>query len=161
MKLELANQIINDPRYMQLTEALDDIEKNRIFCRHDMEHFLSVARIAVILCNERGIDADTDVIYSAALLHDIGRIAEYTDGTPHDEAGIVIAGEILANTECPEEKKAEILRLIASHRKADAQKSELETVFYLADKKSRACFCCAAREQCNWPEYKRNYEIGV
>ena len=161
MKLELANQIINNPHYARLTGALDDIEKDRIFCRHDMEHFLNVARIAVILCNERGIEADADVIYSAALLHDIGRIAEYTSGTPHDEAGISIAGEILAQTECSEAKKAEILRLVASHRKADAHRSELETVFYLADKKSRSCFCCAAREQCNWPEYKRNYKIGV
>ena len=36
-----------------------------------------------------------ELIYCAALLHDIGRARQYEDGTPHDEAGAAIAGQIL------------------------------------------------------------------
>lgn len=161
MKLEFANLIINNKHYIRLVKQLEELEKDRIFCGHDMEHFLNVARIAVILCCEKGIDADHDVIYSAALLHDIGRVEEYTKGTPHDEAGAAAASEILDETGCPAVKKAAIISLISSHRRGGTEKNDLESVFYEADKKSRLCFCCKAKDQCCWPEHKRNNTIGV
>lgn len=161
MKLELTNKILNNKRYRMLVSELEELEKDRIFCGHDMEHFLSVARIAMLLCAERGIEADSDIIYSAALLHDIGRTEEYRNGTPHDKASAVIASDILDETGCPPDRKAAIISLISAHRTADSGKTELEKIFFRADKKSRLCFCCKAKEQCNWQEEKRNYDIGV
>lgn len=161
MKLELTNKIIKNEHYLRLVSELKELEKDRIFCKHDMEHFLNLARIAVIICSECSIDYDADIIYAAALLHDIGRVEEYHSGIPHDEASVVIASEILDETGCSAEKKAEIIRLIASHRTAESGKTELEKIFYRADKKSRLCFCCDAADECNWPEYKRNNDIGV
>ncbi|MBP3272066.1 MAG: HD domain-containing protein [Ruminococcus sp.] len=161
MKLRLTNLIINNERYKQLVSQLETLENGRIFCGHDMEHFLSVARIAVILCEENDIKADRDIIYSAALLHDIGRTEEYINGTPHDKASAEIADKILDEIECPEEKKMEIIDLILSHRCPDGEKSALAKVFYTADKRSRMCFCCKAQNECNWPEYKKNNKIGV
>ena len=161
MKLELANKIIDNKRYRMLVKELEELEKDRIFCGHDMEHFLNVARIAVILCAESGIEADSDIIYSAALLHDIGRTEEYRSGTPHDKASAVIASERLDEVGCPADMKTAITDLISAHRIAESGKTELEKIFFRADKKSRLCFCCKAKEQCNWPEQKRNNEIGV
>ena len=161
MKLELTNKIIKNQRYRMLLKELEELEKDRIFCGHDMEHFLNVARIALILCQENGIEANSDMIYSAALLHDIGRVEEYRSGIPHDKASVVIAGDILSETGCPEDVKREIISLISAHRTAESGKTELEKIFFRADKKSRLCFCCKAQDECNWPEYKRNNEIGV
>ena len=161
MKLEQANRIIKNEHYCALVSEIAELEKDRIFCKHDMEHFLNVARIAVIICSEKGIGADADIIYSAALLHDIGRGEEYRSGIPHDEAGAVIASEILDETGCPAEKKSEIISLISAHRTGEDSKSELERIFFRADKKARLCFCCKAKDECNWSEYKRNNEIGV
>lgn len=161
MKLELTNKILKDHRYRSLVNELEMLEKDRIFCGHDIEHFLNVARIALILCREKGIEADSDIIYAAALLHDIGRVEEYRSGTPHDKASAVIAEDILTGINCPGEMKREIISLISAHRTAESGKTELEKVFFCADKKSRLCFCCKAQAECNWPEYKRNNEIGV
>ena len=161
MKLQLTNRIIKNQRYLAICRRIQEFEKERVFCGHDMEHFLSVARIAMLMCAEEGLSPDPEVIYAAALLHDIGRAEEYTNGTPHDEAGAVIAGEILDELECPQDMKAEIVSLIASHRRAHSERSPLESVFYRADKKSRMCFFCKAADICNWDETKRNNEIGV
>ena len=161
MKLELTNKIIKNKRFRSLVSELEELERDRIFCGHDMEHFLNVARIAVILCKENGIEADCDIIYSAALLHDIGRTEEYRSGTPHDKASAVIAAEILDEINCPPDRKHEIISLISSHRTTDNVKTELETIFYRADKRSRLCFCCKAKDKCNWPDNKKNNDIGV
>lgn len=161
MELEQANRIIKNEHYCRLVSEIAEFEKDRIFCKHDMEHFLNVARIAVIICSEKGIIADADIIYSAALLHDIGRGEEYRSGTPHDMASAAIASQILDETGCPAEKKSEIISLISAHRTGESSSSELERIFFRADKKSRLCFCCKAKDECNWSEYKRNNEIGV
>ena len=79
-------------------ERLAEYEKDRIFCRHGMEHLLDVARIAYIenLENNRGISKE--IIYGAALLHDIGRYLQYTEGIPHEKAGEELALEILKDS---------------------------------------------------------------
>ena len=46
-------------------------EAERCFCRHDMVHFLDVARIGMILNLKEGQGIDEEVIYAAGLLHDI------------------------------------------------------------------------------------------
>lgn len=159
MKLKITNRIIHNEKYKNAVKQLSLLEKERIFCKHDMEHFLNTARIAVILCFEKGINADTDAVYSAALLHDLGRIDEYDNGTPHHIASVKRAKEILSEVNCKEEFAAMVLSLISNHRNKEICEDSMEKIFYLADKKSRNCFCCQAQKECNWSEEKRNMEI--
>ncbi|MBQ9894002.1 MAG: HD domain-containing protein [Ruminococcus sp.] len=161
MKLELANKIIKNERYRRLLDELRELEQDRIFCRHDLEHFMNVARIAMIMCSEQGAEAEPDIIYSAALLHDIGRVEEYKTGVPHDISGVKISSEILDDIGCESLKKECILKLIASHHCVSDDKTVIEEIFYRADKKSRLCFDCKAQKECKWSDEKRNNEIGV
>lgn len=161
MNLKITNRLLANDNYIRELELLAELEQGRIFCGHNMEHFLNVARIALILCYEEGIIAEPDIIYTAALLHDIGRIEEYKNGTSHDEAGIYKAGILLDEVDCDAEMKEKILRIIWNHRNQNEDKHSLEYIFYKADKKSRLCFCCPAQKQCNWSEEKRNRIIEV
>lgn len=160
MKTEVANRIIVNPLYREKMQKLGELERERIFCKHGIDHSLDVARIALIVCMERGVPAEPDLIYSAALLHDIGRCEEYVSGIPHDVAGLEIAGKILDETGCGENMKAEILELIAGHRAAEGENVLVE-IFCTADKKSRLCFCCSAQNECKWQPDKRNINIEV
>ena len=44
--MERVNRILRHPRYADCLKQVKDCENGRIFCRHQMEHFLDVARIA-------------------------------------------------------------------------------------------------------------------
>lgn len=161
MKLKFANKILKSRSYQEELKKLHNLEKQRVFCKHDIGHFLTVARLTMLLCHEKGIEADADLVYSAALLHDIGRAEEYTGGVPHDRAGKLIAENILTDIGCDEELKCEIIRLIGCHRNNEGADRTLESVFYEADKKSRICFDCSAQEECNWSLERRNMDIEV
>ena len=161
MKLELANRILKNEYYQDQLEKLEILETDRIFCRHNMEHFLSVARITLILCSRIGIELAEDIVYSAALLHDIGRVEEYTEGTPHDIASQKTAGLILDEVGCPDADKQLIISLIAGHRTTGATLGTPEDVFGRADKLSRSCFECRARKHCKWKRENMNLEIEV
>lgn len=135
-------------------------EKDRIFCRHDMTHFLDVARIAVIISMEEELDIDRELIYGAALLHDIGKHLQYTDGTPHEQAGVMIAGDILRKCGFDDKETRVIIGAIGSHRDDSvAEEASLRGVLYRADKASRPCYSCAAAGDCNWKESKKNHQI--
>ena len=69
--------IINNPKYKEYLRKLEKFEKERIFCRHTLEHFLDVARISYIQVLENDMKYSKEVIYAIALLHDIGRVLEY------------------------------------------------------------------------------------
>lgn len=161
MNLEITNKILRCEKYIGLLSLIQRLEKDRPFCCHNIEHFLSVARITLIMCHEQGIEVDADIVYSAALLHDIGRADEYLNGTPHEEAGSLIASDILDNVKCNGSSKNRILKIIFNHRDTDGTANSVENIFSRADKKSRLCFCCPASEQCNWNPEKRNMNIEV
>lgn len=161
MKLIIANKILKNAVFRKRLDELEKLEKDRIFCGHGLDHLMTVARLTVLICQERGITADSDIVYSAALLHDIGRVEEYTLGQPHETAGAEAAEKILSEIGCGEEESGEIIRLILSHRKNDSERGTLEAAFYEADKKSRMCSFCKAQEECNWQYEKRNMSIEV
>lgn len=147
----------------QMREIAND-ERDRIFCGHDMDHLLAVARIGYILSREEftgpANQIPKEMIYAAALLHDIGRHMQYSEGLPHNEAGAELAEGILRDTGFSEEEIREIVSAIRSHRKMQgASDAGLAEIIYLADKKSRACYMCAARNECNWPEEKMNLTL--
>ena len=158
--MERVDRIIRNETFIWNMKKLLRLEQERIYCRHDMDHLLSVARIAYIKALEERIPVSKELIYAAALLHDIGRAAQYETGIPHDRAGVGIAEEILRDCGFTGDEQAEILSAISCHRSKDAaEESLLGTLIYDADKKSRACFMCKAQASCNWPMEKKNYNI--
>ena len=56
---------------------------------------MDVARIAYILSADRAYAVSKEIIYAAALLHDIGKWKQYEDGTPHEKASADLAEQIL------------------------------------------------------------------
>ena len=146
------------PLYQKHLNALTRLESDRIFCRHTPEHFLDVARLAYIFALERNLDCSRELIYCTALLHDIGRARQYEDGTPHDEAGAAIAGQILNELGFSMEEMEAIIAAIRGHR-AQTDPTVLGKLLYTADKSSRNCFSCKAEPECYWSPAKKNMTI--
>lgn len=159
--MERVQQILNNPRYLEAAAAIKRCEKDRVFCRHGLTHSLDVARIAHIMNLEKNLNIAMDVVYAAALLHDIGRACEYTDGTPHEEAGCVLARSILEECDFSPEEKHEILQAVLLHRGMPEEENpgSLPGIIKKADKLSRTCFDCEAAADCFWPETKKNHTI--
>lgn len=158
--MEKVNSIIRHPLWLSEMEKIRVKERDRKFCRHGMDHLLHVARISYIESLEKNYGIDKEVIYAAALLHDIGRGREYADGVPHEEEGARIAGEILKDCGFNEEEIKSVLEAIRAHRKGyEKSRNVLGDLIYRADKKSRNCFLCKARTECNRREEERNSGI--
>lgn len=153
------NAIWHHPLYQQNLKDLTRLEADRVFCRHTPEHFLDVARLAYIFSLERRLDCSRELIYCTALLHDIGRAKQYTDSTPHDEAGVQIAEKILSDLNFTSEEKRQILTAIGEHRSSGDDLPVLSQLLYEADKKSRMCFVCPAEKECYWDLSKKNMSI--
>ena len=150
--------IWRNPLYQKHCEKIQELEKDRIFCRHTPEHFLDVARLMYIYSLENKLNLSREIIYATALLHDIGRAQQYLSGISHDIAGAEIAGKILADLHFTEQEKEEILSAISQHR-TDGSDNVLAMLLYKADKKSRNCFSCSAASECYWPSEKKNLTI--
>lgn len=158
-EMKRVNAIWNHPLYQEQLHKLQELEADRIFCRHTPEHFLDVARLAWIYRLERGMKYSRELIYCAALLHDIGRAEQYLNGIPHDEAGARVADIILSDLAFSDAEKNLIITAISEHRTSQAQTDGLSKLLYEADKKSRNCFVCPALEECNWAPEKKNMTI--
>ena len=65
--------ILEHPKYQEYLDKIKQAEEKRIFCLHNMNHFLDVARIAYIMNLEEELGIAKEIIYATALLHDIGR----------------------------------------------------------------------------------------
>lgn len=152
------NEIISNEKYRAFLWEIEELEKEREFCRHNLNHFLDVARIAYIMCLEKGMSYSKEVIYAIALLHDIGRGEEYKKNIPHDEASVKIACEILEETSYTSEEKELILKGIDSHRNKYSE-DEFFNIIYKSDKISRNCFNCKAEKKCYWNKEKKNLII--
>ena len=151
---------MDHPTYRACLQKIEELEAERIFCGHDMAHFLDVARLAYIFNLEEELKIDKERIYAAALLHDIGRHVQYLEGTPHQEAGIPIARQILRDCGFFGEEEEDILKAIARHRDSSVKgEASLAGILYRGDKMSRSCFGCRAKEQCDWSQEKKNLRI--
>ena len=152
--------VFSHPLYQEQFRLLTEAEKDRIFCRHTMEHFLDVARLIYLYTLEEHTGLEKEMIYAAALLHDIGRYEQIALGTPHDIASARIAEQILADCAFSREEILVIQDAILHHRGNESHGDTLLARYlYRADKQSRNCFCCPAREACNWPDTKKNMAI--
>lgn len=151
-------KILTHPVFTELIKKIEKKENDRIFCRHGMEHLTSVARIAYIISLEEKANVSRDLIYAAALLHDIGRCTEYDSGISHNEAGTQIAETILSECGYSSSEIHQIKQTILSHShdSYDENASDLEKLICRADKLSRLCFNCSAYSECNWDNEKKN-----
>lgn len=149
------NAILNNETFLKYMKQIAAFEKERIFCRHDIEHCLSVARLMLIQSYEEQLGIDKEVIYAAALLHDIGRALQYESGIPHEKAGGILAGQILKQCNYTEEETERILGSILTHNRSEKLDS-LGECLRRADQLSRNCFACPASKECNWTEEKKN-----
>ena len=163
--MKRVNAIYRHPLYQTYYRRLEEAEQVRIFCRHQMTHLMDVARIAYIRSLEEGLGLDREVIYAAAVLHDIGKVLQYEEGIPHEITGEKIAAEILdglaGENAFSETEKTMILTAIRGHRKLRDEPEVLERLLYESDKASRMCFACPAEPQCDWNEEKKNKEIRI
>ena len=163
--MKRVNASLHHPLYRRCYGLLEELERERIFCCHQMPHLLDVARIAYILNMEQDMGLEKEVIYAAAVLHDIGKYAQYEDGTPHEQSGEKIASEILDSlpeeAAFSEEEKCMILTAIRGHRKLRADAEPLERLLYTSDKASRMCFACPAEDECDWSAEKKNMELKI
>lgn len=163
--MDKVNYIREHPLYAGSCHKLTELEKERFFCCHQMDHLLDVARIAYILNLERGLGFSRELVYCTAILHDIGKSLQYEQGIPHEIASAEIAGQILSDM--PEElcftpsEQKQILTAIRGHRRLRPDAEPLEALLYESDKASRSCFACPAEGECNWSTEKKNMEIKI
>ncbi len=149
--MERIDRILSHDLFLKHLHQNNTAEADRRFCRHNMVHFLDVARIGCIMNLEEKLGIDRELIYAAALLHDLGRHVQYEIGTPHEIASGEIAPDILRECEFDEKETEVILSAIQSHRNVDiAENQDLNGILYRADKASRVCFACEAENDCNW-----------
>lgn len=154
--MQRCNNIYNHPLFKERMNIITEKEINRIFCPHNLEHALDVARIGYIMILEGGYDIEKELFYSASLLHDAGRYGN----KPHNESGAELAEKILP--ECgftPDETKL-IANAILGHR-TDSQTDVFSKILYDADKRSRICSECKAQKECYWETEKRNHDISI
>ena len=156
--MKKVNDILNNTLYKENLERLLKYEEKREFCRHDLKHFIDMARIAYIMVLEKGLPYAKELIYAIGLLHDIGRVKQYEEGIPHHIASVELSKEILKKIDFTEEEKNIIIKSIQNHRKeAD---DELSLIIYRSDKLSRECFNCKAINDCYWSDEKKNLKIN-
>ena len=155
--MKKVNEILHNSKYIEYMMFLEQIEEERVFCKHGIEHSLDVARIAYIKNLEEGLGLSKDIIYGIALLHDIGRILQYKDDIQHHEGSVILAKEILSYTSYTEKEKESILNAIKNHRKVT--KDKLCDLIYECDKLSRNCFICKNKAECYWDDEKKNFNI--
>lgn len=98
-----------------------------------------MARLAYIRALEENAPVSKELIYCTALLHDIGRARQYEDGTPHDEAGAAIAGQILNELGFSMEEMEAIIAAIRGHR-AQTDPTVLENCSILRTKAPETVF---------------------
>ena len=157
------NHAVYQREYLRLAAC----EAERPFCRHQVDHLMSAARIMWIANLEHGYGLDREVVYAAALLHDIGKAEQYEHGTPHEEAGARLAASILESLppacSFSDEERQAIVTAIRGHRRLRDGAEVLERLLFQADKASRACFACPpeVRAACSWSDAKKNRSICV
>lgn len=151
----LVVKLMAEPGYLRLLDRLERAEAERPFCKHDLTHFLDVARIAALLNRETALGLAEEDLYLAALLHDIGRLGD--PARPHREESVRLARPLLDAIGCPEERAEAILSAIAQHHyQGKAAPVDFPTLLSLADNLSRACYRCPAAADCYWPPERKN-----
>lgn len=157
--MERIDRIIKNPTYREKQKRLEELEQGRKYCTHGMDHAVSVARIMYIKALEQQMAVDKELIYAAALLHDLGRCDQYISNIPHHEASAQLAEQILTECGFAESEIGMMKEAIMAHRRQEQQEGTFSALLYEADKLSRDCYLCKVSETCNWAEEKKNHTI--
>ncbi|MBQ3105643.1 MAG: HD domain-containing protein [Lachnospiraceae bacterium] len=163
--MERINRILENEEYRSYVRRIEEAERERRFCLHNMGHFLDVCRLALLEYYEAGQkgevpDLRIDWIYGAGLLHDIGRFMEYESGIPHEKASAGLAPGILRDCGFSEKEINCITEAIENHRNKEvSDRMSLSGFLYRGDKKSRPCFACKAERECDWSSQKKNLKL--
>ncbi len=98
-------------------------------------HVRSVLALSTELASTEGLDVDTDALFAAAYLHDLGAHAPYSvEGEDHAEVSVKVARDILADTDFPAEQIPLVAEIIAGHMfYAEPGSSAEARVFHDAD----------------------------
>lgn len=155
--MDRVSKILNNKTYNTHLLRIEECEKDRVFCNHTLEHFLTVSRIAYIKVLEEQLNYSKEIVYAIGLLHDIGRDLEYLEGIPHHIASADISGDILRSSNFNDDEINIIIRAIRCHR--EKGEDSLCNIIYESDKLSRECFKCKAEKQCYWSKEKKNLNI--
>lgn len=155
------NQLLSKKEYQEAQDKILELERDRIYCGHTREHFIDVARIAYILSLEENLHLDKELVYTTAFLHDIGRACEYRGECSHESGSVLMALNLLPECGFSEEEIKKITSAIGTHRdKKSVKQGTLGDVLYRADKLSRDCVHCRAKDTCKWSEEEKNNQIN-
>jgi len=157
--MERIQRILNHQLFQSHLWCNTEAEIGGGFCGHDLEHSLDVARIAYIRNLESSLGFDKEIIYAAALLHDLTKWKQDLDGVPHHTSAIEPAKQILEECQFDSGEIDMITRAILNHRAEPEDETGFDALLYRADKLSRNCFSCKAAGQCNWSPEKKNQTV--
>jgi len=159
--MEKIKKIMEHDKFRLYVMLNEKWEKERKFCKHNIRHFIDVARIAFIVNLEQQLGYEKEIIYAAALLHDIGKWAQYQFEIPHNESSAIHSIEILNDVGFASNDIETIASAIQTHRSYIKEDNSLNALLYYADKKSRNCFSCSQQKDCNWPDHKKNKNLTI
>lgn len=157
--MQRIQEIIKHPLFLMHMEKNAESEKDRQFCRHDLSHALDVARISQLRNVEEGLLLEKELLYAAALLHDITKWQQYADKSPHNETAIAPATKILQETGFTKEEIDNICYAIYHHRKGTGEDNLYARLLFWADKRARACFFCEMGETCHRAQDLKNFTL--
>lgn len=149
--MEKIKLVIYHPIFVCHYTKIAELESERIFCRHDIQHALDVSRIAWIKVLNGRLTYSKEVIYAIGLLHDIGRALQYMNGVPHAISGADISRKILCDCGFSDKDINLICEKILNHQVNSSD--QLGKIIFQADKESRLCWCCKARSECKWTQF--------
>ena len=155
------NMLLKDHAYQGFILRNRELEESRIYCRHTFEHTLDVARITYILMLENGSFSNwireselgsehigKELIYTAGILHDIGRWEEYETGESHALTSARYAVTIMEKYGYAPKEITMVTDAIKEHRGSCSPVTVLGRYLRIADRLSRLCFSCRARNTC-------------
>ncbi|KUO50753.1 MAG: hypothetical protein APF76_15775 [Desulfitibacter sp. BRH_c19] len=162
--------ILNHEEFKRRNKLIDVYEDERKFCLHNLQHFLDTARITYILILEnneyvklfpgKSINQVKELIYAAGLLHDLGRVEQYSDGVDHALASGRIAEPIMEDIGFSSQDIDIVCKAIGEHRKYNKSNSPFGKKLYQGDKLSRQCQGCEAFDECKIElDYKQGKQI--
>ena len=157
--MQRIDAILQDTRFQYGLTKINLLEQERIFCKHGLSHLLDVARIAWIMVLENNLNIKKDIVYGAALLHDLGRYRQYEEAIPHSLASAELVEQILPAAGYTDQETMWVVNAIREHGVEPREQGQLARILYDADKLSRNCFDCTAQPDCKWPTHKRNRTI--
>jgi len=148
--MERVNRLLAAPAFGEHLARIEKMETQRPFCRHHLAHGLDVARLCWIFLLEAGEAVPRDVVYGAALLHDLGRGLEDDATGCHAARSAELAGPLLETAGYTGEERRLMADAIREHRREVGENFSSPLAYYLrrADKHSRLCFQCSARQAC-------------